>query len=479
MLFTSHTFTLIFLPLVLSLYLLCYRFINLRVALSLLTLTSLFFYGWWNPIYLWLLGFSIIINFFIGWLLTHCHSKECKPKNAKKETEKELKKKWLVIIGITINLGLLAYFKYSQFFIDNVNTLFNIELSINPVILPLAISFFTFQQISYIVDVSKTNKTHYSFSDYILYVTFFPQLIAGPIVRHDALIPQFSAPYAHQQKSLWISRGLVLFIIGLFKKVLLANALEDMSSPYFESLLSGGEAHFIESWQASLAFTFQIYFDFSAYSDMAIGLALMFGFIIPDNFNIPYSAFHIQEFWRRWHISLSNFLRDYLYIPLGGNRFGLMRQMQALIFTMFLGGLWHGASWSFVVWGLLHGMALVLHVAWQKVGFQLPKPIAWLLLFLFLVFTWVLFRIQDFSIAINMIHSMLNFTSIDSATIDWDNWTLIIMTALIAIIGPSSSTLAVKLMKPKSIYAIVLGLLLVYLIIITGYEAREFIYFQF
>ncbi len=471
MLFTSHAFTLVFLPLVLSIFLLCYQYINLRVALSILTLASLFFYAWWNPIYLCLLSFSIIINYLIGYWLTH----------TTKSNDLYIKK-WLVIVGIVINLSLLAYFKYSQFFIDNLNSLFEIELSIHPIILPLAISFFTFQQISYIVDVSKNSDTHYSFSDYILYVTFFPQLIAGPIVRHDVLIPQFSAPYAHQQKSPWIARGFTLFILGLFKKVVLANGLEDISSPYFESLLSGSNAHFIGSWQAALAFTFQIYFDFSAYSDMAIGLALMFGFIIPDNFNIPYSSFHIQEFWRRWHISLSNFLRDYLYIPLGGNRFGLMRQMQALTITLFLGGLWHGASWSFVAWGLLHGMALGLHVLWQKAGFRLAKPIAWLLLFLFLVFTWILFRIQDFSIAINMMHSMLNFNAIEPQTInwgDWDHWKIIIISALIATIGPSSSTLALKLMKPKRVYAIVLGLLLVYLIVMTAYEAREFIYFQF
>jgi len=472
MLFTSHAFTLVFFPLVLSIFLLSYQYINLRVALSFLTLASLFFYGWWNPIYLYLLGFSIIINYLIGWLLT---SRLLTPRNATQTH----KKKWLVIVGIAINLGLLAYFKYSQFFIDNMNELFNIEFAMNPVILPLAISFFTFQQISYIVDVSKSNDTHYNFSDYILYVTFFPQLIAGPIVRHDTLIPQFSAPYAKQQKSLWISRGLALFTLGLFKKVVLANALEDMSSPYFDSLISGSDAHFIDSWQAALAFTFQIYFDFSAYSDMAIGLALMFGFIIPDNFNIPYSAFHIQEFWRRWHISLSNFLRDYLYIPLGGNRFGLMRQMQALTMTMLLGGLWHGASWSFVAWGLLHGLALVLHVFWQKAGFRLAKPIAWIVLFLFLVFTWILFRIQDFSIALNMMQSMLNINSIDAHNIEWDHWKMIIMAGLIATLGPSSSTLAIKLMKPKAVYAIALGFLLVYLIVMTGYDAREFIYFQF
>lgn len=465
MLFTSHVFTLVFLPIVMSLFLLFYRYLGLRSALSSLTIASLIFYGWWNPVYLWLIGFSIVINFVTGHLLSTIESQHQRLR--------------VLISGIIINLSLLGYFKYSQFLLDNINTLFGLELTIEPVILPLAISFFTFQQISYIVDVYRNKDVHYQFSDYILYVTFFPQLIAGPIVRHNNIIPQFSAPYANQEKSIWISRGLVLFSIGLFKKVVIANALEDMSSPYFDSILSGDDAGFIGSWQAALAFTLQIYFDFSAYSDMAIGLALMFGFTIPANFNIPYAAFHIQEFWRRWHISLSNFLRDYLYIPLGGNRFGLVRQLQALTITMFLGGLWHGASWSFVVWGLLHGLALVLHVIWQKSGFQLPKPVSWVILFLFLVFTWVLFRIQDFSIAINMIQSMYNITAVDFSHLDMDNWKIIIIAGIIATLGPSSTTFALNLLKPKLIYAIVFGFLLVYLIVITGYEAREFIYFQF
>jgi D-alanyl-lipoteichoic acid acyltransferase DltB (MBOAT superfamily) len=465
MLFTSHIFTLVFLPIVLSLFLLSYRFLGLRTSLSGLTIASLFFYGWWNPVYLWLIGFSIVANFITGHLLS--------------QSEKAYHRRWILALGISINLALLGYFKYSLFFVENVNVFLDLHIAIDPVILPLAISFFTFQQISYIVDVSKNRDTHYPLSDYILYVTFFPQLIAGPIVRHNDIIPQFSHPYQGQDKSIWISRGLVLFTLGLFKKVVLANGLEDISSPYFDSLLSGESALFIDSWQASLAFTFQIYFDFSAYSDMAIGLALMFGFSIPENFNIPYAAFDIQEFWRRWHISLSNFLRDYLYIPLGGNRFGLVRQMQALITTMFLGGLWHGASWSFVVWGLLHGFALVLHVLWQKLGYRFPKPIAWIILFLFLVFTWVLFRLDDFSIATNMMQSMLAFNQLNLSTLNSDGWGFILITALIAIVGPSSTMIALDRLKPNALYAILFSFILVYLIVITGHEPREFIYFQF
>lgn len=231
MLFTSHVFTLVFLPIVMSLFLLFYRYLGLRSALSSLTIASLIFYGWWNPVYLWLIGFSIVINFVTGHLLSTIESQHQRLR--------------VLISGIIINLSLLGYFKYSQFLLDNINTLFGLELTIEPVILPLAISFFTFQQISYIVDVYRNKDVHYQFSDYILYVTFFPQLIAGPIVRHNNIIPQFSAPYANQEKSIWISRGLVLFSIGLFKKVVIANALEDMSSPYFDSILSGDDAGFI------------------------------------------------------------------------------------------------------------------------------------------------------------------------------------------------------------------------------------------
>jgi len=446
-------------------YLCFYRYLGLKPALNVLTLSSLFFYGWWNPVYLWLIGFSIIFNFLAGRLLVSSLS--------------SVKRHLTLIVAVSINLILLGYFKYSGFLVDNINALAGTALTIDTVILPLAISFFTFQQISYIVDIYKNNKTIYPFSDYILFVTFFPQLIAGPIVRHDSLIPQFSNPFDNQQKSIWISRGIVLFTIGLFKKVVFANALEDMSSPYFDSVFSGTTATFIDSWQAALAFTFQIYFDFSAYSDMAIGLALMFGFVIPENFNSPYASFDIQEFWRRWHISLSTFLRDYLYIPLGGSRNGLTRQLQALIITMFLGGLWYGASWSFVVWGLLHGTALALHVVWQKSGFRLPKSISWIVLFIFLVFSWVLFRIQDFTVATDIMLSMVDITNWKTDKLDHNHWLTIIIAALIATLGPSSTTITLNLMKPRPIYAVVTGCLITYLIVETGYEAREFIYFQF
>jgi len=465
MLFTSHVFTLVFLPIVMGMYLCFYRYLGLKPALSILTLSSLFFYGWWNPVYLWLIGFSIIINFVSGRLLV--------------TTLSAGGRRLILICAVSINLVLLGYFKYSGFLVDNINAIAGLELTIDAVVLPLAISFFTFQQISYVVDIYKNNKTIYQFTDYILFVTFFPQLIAGPIVRHDTLIPQFSNPYANQQKSIWISRGIVLFTIGLFKKVVLANALEDISTPYFESVFSGSGITFLDSWQAALAFTFQIYFDFSAYSDMAIGLALMFGFTIPENFNIPYASFDIQEFWRRWHISLSTFLRDYLYIPLGGSRNGLIRQLQALIATMFLGGLWHGASWSFVVWGLLHGTALVLHVLWQKLGLRMPKPIGWIVLFIFLVFSWVLFRIQDFSIATDIMLSMVDIKNWEINNLDKSYWLTIIIAALIATLGPSSTKVTLNLMNPRPIYAVVVGFLLTYLIVETGYEAREFIYFQF
>lgn len=465
MLFTSQAFILAFLPAVLLLYLKSLRLLGLRAALGTLTLSSFFFYGWWNPIYLWLIGFSILANYALGRCLV--------------EATSQLRKKHLLVFAITLNLGLLGYFKYSEFLVGNFAALLGQQWAIDTIVLPLAISFFTFQQIAYIVDAYRDSRYSYRFSDYVLFVTFFPQLIAGPIVRHNSLIPQFAKPYADEPNAPWIARGLTLFIIGLFKKVVLSDAFEAIANPYYDGTLAGAVSSFAGSWEAALAFTLQIYFDFSAYSDMAIGLALMFGFILPINFDIPYSAMDIQEFWRRWHISLSNFLRDYLYIPLGGSRHGLLTQMFALMITMFLGGLWHGASWSFVVWGLLHGLALATHAGWVKLGLRLPNALAWVLLFLFLSFTWVLFRVSDISVAANIMLSMVDVGSASSSELKEAKWPLLLLGLLIAVVGPSSTTVATELLSAKRRYAVVLGFLLIYLVVQGGYEAKEFIYFQF
>lgn len=465
MLFTSYVFVLVFLPVVSILYYWSIGRASLQATLGLLTLSSLVFYGWWEPVYLWLIGFSILANFFAGKLLLAEFGR--------------IGRGTLLIVPVAINLSLLGYFKYAGFIAENLGAAFGASLSVGEIVLPLAISFFTFQQISFLVDVYKDRTISYRFTDYALFVSFFPQLIAGPIVRHDTLIPQFAKPYAGEQRSPWVARGLILFIFGMFKKNALADSLSEISTPYFDAINAGVTPTVVGSWESALAFTLQIYFDFSGYSDMAIGLALAFGFALPVNFDIPYRASNIQEFWRRWHISLSTFLRDYLYIPLGGNRKGLPLQVFALAVTMFLGGLWHGASWSFVVWGLLHGLALAVHAVWSRAGLRLPRPIGWISLMVFLVFTWVIFRMEDMHAAAGIVASMTHVSEISLSGLTEVHWGPLLFAALFATVGPSSTALAREILNARKSTAVFLGILFTYLMIAGAYEAKEFIYFQF
>lgn len=465
MLFTSYVFVLLFLPIVSFLYFYSLRLLSVQTALGILTLSSLFFYGWWNPVYLWLIAFSILANYFAGKLLVA--NINC------------VNRRTLLAVPVLINLLLLSYFKYAGFIAENLGTVFGLRFNMDEIVLPLAISFFTFQQIGYLVDAYRDKAIKYRFSDYLLFVTFFPQLIAGPIVRHDELIPQFATPYAGEYRSSWVAKGLTLFVFGMFKKNALSDSLYEFSNPYFDGVIAGVTPTAVGSWESALAFSLQIYFDFSGYSDMAIGLALMFGFALPVNFDIPYRAKNIQEFWRRWHISLSSFLRDYLYIPLGGNRKGLPLQVFALALTMFLGGLWHGASWSFVVWGLLHGVALGVHVLWARLGLRLPGVAGWLVLMVFLVFTWVIFRVEDMAVAADIIVSMTAFTDISLSELAEVHWGPLLIAMLFATIGPSSTVLATDLLTARKSIAIFLGILFTYLMITGAYEAKEFIYFQF
>jgi alginate O-acetyltransferase complex protein AlgI len=465
MLFTSYVFVLLFLPVVSFLYFYSLRLLSLQTTLGLLTVSSLFFYGWWNPVYLWLIGFSILANFVAGKLLVANISR--------------INRRTLLAIPVAINLSLLGYFKYAGFIVENLDKVVGLRVSVGEIVLPLAISFFTFQQISYLVDVYRDRSINYRLPDYILFVTFFPQLIAGPIVRHDTLIPQFAHPYADEQKSPWIAKGLILFIFGMFKKNALSDPLSEFSTVYFDGVIAGATPTVVGSWESALAFSLQIYFDFSGYSDMAIGLALMFGFALPVNFNVPYRASNIQEFWRRWHISLSTFLRDYLYIPLGGNRKGLPLQVFALAVTMFLGGLWHGASWSFVVWGLLHGFALGVHVVWTRLGLRLPGIIGWFVLMVFLVFTWVIFRVEDMGVAADILVSMTAASDISLSQLAEVHWGPLLIATLFATLGPSSTVLAKDILKARKSTAIFLGVLFTYLMIAGAHEAKEFIYFQF
>jgi len=376
MLFNSPQFIFLFLPVVVLLY---YALTTSRARLLpklWLVAASLFFYAWWNPVYLPILVISVLVNFYYGRALS------------KKKLNRHYKKLFLAT-GVGLNLVLLGYYKYADFFISNVNLLAGSHLQPLNLVLPLAISFFTFQQIAYLVDSYKDNTHEYNLLNYSLFVTFFPQLIAGPIVHHREMMPQFEKSGSKQVNWNNVAIGIFIFSLGLFKKTIIADSFAIWANAGFNA---PAELDFFSAWGASLSYTFQLYYDFSAYTDMAIGAALLFNIRLPINFNSPYKATSIRDFWRRWHITLSRWLRDYIYIPLGGNRKSEYRSYSNILVTFFLGGLWHGAGWTFVLWGALHGFAVVSQRGWNKLGLRLPTPVAWFVTFMFVNITWVFFR---------------------------------------------------------------------------------------
>jgi D-alanyl-lipoteichoic acid acyltransferase DltB (MBOAT superfamily) len=367
-------------------------------AKGFLVFSSLFFYSWWNIVYLPLILSSMLFNYVIGNSL-----------NNSEEKIKSFPRKSILIFGIVANLSLLGYFKYADFFIENMNLALDSSMSLLHLALPLAISFFTFQQIAYLVDSYRKETKEYDFLNYALFVTFFPQLIAGPIVHHKEMMPQFASKWNLVKNYKNIALGLFIFSIGLFKKVVIADTFAVWATQGFDVAIT---LNFFEAWATSLSYTFQLYFDFSGYTDMAIGAALLFNIKLPINFNSPYKALDIQDFWRRWHITLSRFLRDYIYIPLGGNRKGSFRTYSNLMITFLLGGLWHGAGWTVVFWGFLHGIALCIHKVWKYLGFTLPKVIAWFVTFNFVNVAWVFFRAKEWEDAIKVLKGMLGLSGI-------------------------------------------------------------------
>jgi D-alanyl-lipoteichoic acid acyltransferase DltB (MBOAT superfamily) len=320
-----------------------------------------------------------------------------------KKNKNRFSKKSILVFGIISNIILLAYFKYSDFFIENFNLALGTKIELLQLALPLAISFFTFQQIAYLVDSYRRETQEYDFLNYAVFVTFFPQLIAGPIVHHKEMMPQFADIRSKLINYKNILMGLFIFSIGLFKKVVIADAFAKWATAGFDHAQT---LNLIEAWATSLSYTFQLYFDFSGYTDMAIGLALLFNIKLPINFNSPYKALDIQDFWRRWHITLSRFLRDYIYIPLGGNRKGSFRTYTNLLATFMLGGIWHGAGWTFLFWGFLHGIALVFHRGWKIYGFTMPKLLAWFITFNFINIAWVFFRAKEWDDAMKVLSGM-------------------------------------------------------------------------
>ncbi len=393
MLFNSYEFIFLFLPITFFIYFYLNKKELVWFAKIFLVAASLFFYSWWNINYLPLILVSIIINYLIGQEL----GKSNKPKRS------------LLVAGIIFNVGLLAYFKYVDFFIENINWIFDNNYSLLNLALPLAISFFTFQQIAYLVDSYGGETREYDFIDYCVFVSFFPQLIAGPIVHHKEMMPQFADKKNKTVNYDNIATGLFLFSIGLFKKIVIADSFAVWASNGFDKI---AVLTFFEAWATSLSYSFQLYFDFSGYVDMAIGSALLFNIRIPVNFNSPYKALTIQEFWRRWHITLSRFLRDYIYIPLGGNRKGDLRTCQNLMITFIIGGIWHGAGWTFVFWGFLHGAAIVAQRLWRKTGLKLNPVMAWIVTFNFVNIAWIFFRAKEWQDAIKVLKGMVGINGI-------------------------------------------------------------------
>ena len=489
MLFNSGEFIFFFLPLVLV----GYYFIQSvskkgNTALLFLALSSLFFYGWWDAKYLILISASIVVNYWTGQKIIELRRKS------------ERIAKTALIVGITANLASLAYFKYSTFLLENIGALGEFDFHLVRIILPLAISFFTFQQIAYLVDSFRAECDDYDFIHYCLFVTFFPQLIAGPIVHHSEMMPQF----LNRSKRCIFDDfyvGVSFFVFGLAKKVLLADNIAQWSSPVFAAADQGTQLGTVEAWGGALAYSLQLYFDFSGYADMAIGSARMFGIKLPINFNSPYQSISIIEFWRRWHMTLSRFLRDYLYIPLGGNKKGTLNRHKNLIITMLLGGLWHGAGWNFVIWGGLHGVYLVINHTFQRVKPKtkvipplLARALSCTLTLFCVIIAWVFFRAESLSGATSILHSMFVFS--DALITDqWINssdrgWKLIIGASLMVIFAPNTSklmnyygeakadTVSTPLWKPNIITGTIISILFVATAIRLS-SLSELLYFQF
>lgn len=404
MLFNSYEFIFLFLPVVLLVFVRLERFRCTPLPELWLILTSLVFYAYWRSAYLLLLIGSIVFNYASGLAI------------ARNVARQHPRARRLLIAAIAADIVLLGYFKYTDFLIGTLNDIASTSIPLQHVVLPLAISFFTFNQIAFLVDVYKGHVHEHGFLHYALFIVFFPHLIAGPIVHHRDVIPQFRN-FNFSLSSTQVSMGLMIFSVGLFKKVALADHMAPYADGIFQAAAQFEDLTAVEAWVGALAYTLQLYFDFSGYSDMAVGGALLFGVRFPWNFDAPYKAVNIIDFWRRWHVSLSLFLRDYVYIPLGGNRRGTIRRSWNIGLTMLIGGLWHGANWTFVLWGGLHGLYVVINHLWhdwrQRMAPQnitaAERLAARAITFLAVVVGWVLFRSENLAAAVGFYHDMMDF----------------------------------------------------------------------
>ncbi len=474
MLFNSYTFILFF-ALVLAVY---FMPLSWRLKKIFLLLASYFFYAAWNPPFVILLWISTVADWFIAKKLG--------------QVEKLTVRRFLVVGSLAVNLGLLGYFKYGAFLLDNFIALMDlIGRKVQPysasIVLPVGISFYTFQTLSYTLDIyHKKARPWHSFLDYALYVTFFPQLVAGPIVRAVDFLPQCTEPKRVSGEE--IGWGLTLLLIGLFEKIVVADGL---LAPVVEQVYNTSRTiDFVSAWSGTVAFAGQIFCDFAGYSTCAIGVAACLGFRLPRNFNFPYAAVGFSDFWQRWHMSLSSWLRDYLYIPLGGNRYGLSRTFGNLMITMLLGGLWHGASWMFVIWGGLHGIYLIGERGIKKI---LPDNAIWelrpvkfilaLITFVLICITWVFFRASNLEQALDMIGAMFGHTTLKSILILEKIHVAKVLAVTIVLVGlhwimrdRPLEEIAAKC--PWWLKSLILAGMLVGIVTLSG-EDRAFIYFQF
>ncbi len=402
MLFNSYEFLFYFLPLTLGVFFALSGYRCLRTAAAWLALVSIAFYGYWSPRYILLLMGSIIANFAAGQVILRYLARGDKPAA-----------KRVLILALVADLGALGWFKYANFFVDSANAVVGTGWSLPAIVLPIGISFFTFTQIAFLVDTYQGKVREPRFIPYVLFVTYFPHLIAGPVLHHAEMMPQFARDETYRFRLDNFLVGTGFFLMGLFKKVILADGIQPFVAPVFDAP-AGVHLTLIEAWGGALAYTLQLYFDFSGYSDMAIGLSKMFNVDLPLNFNSPYKARNIVDFWRRWHMTLSRFLRDYLYFALGGNRKGSVLRYVNLMATMLLGGLWHGAGWTFVIWGGLHGCYLIINHFWQALRHgQDPehstaagRMASLLLTFLCVVVAWVFFRATSVDAALRVLGAM-------------------------------------------------------------------------
>jgi len=458
-LFNSFYYLVIFLPAAWLLYFYTARCFAER-RLPILLFLSILFYGYWD----WRLAPLIVLSILLNWIVARWFTRTGNS--------------WIIYGAILANLLVLAVFKYLNFFISVLPHRWGVPSV--AIALPLGVSFFTFHHIMYLTDLRRKQAPQYSLVQYGLYIAFFPQVLAGPLVRWREVMHQFKVfPFdgVHWQR---VAQGLMLIVIGLFQKTILGDNLAPIATWIFTAA-DTAPVTITDAWIATLAFTFQIFFDFSGYTDMALGSALLFGIALPQNFNTPYRAVSLQDFWRRWHMTLSRFLRDYLYIPLGGNRHGLVVQLFALLATMSLGGLWHGAGFTFVAWGILHGAGLGSELLWRKLELRLPAVLSIPLTFLFVVFCWVLFRAQSFTSA-KRIYEALLWTRLRGSDNHLDatkTATIVAIAALLAFALPNTSELIGRL-SPRTTYAVGFGLLAAIAVLaLNASESFEFIYFHF